>query len=70
MNISLPSNVKELLEELQKYLKSDLLQTGRRIIDAYLSDATTEEYNELIPMSYQYRFNDMDSYEQSADFIE
>ncbi len=55
-------------EELQKYLEPDLLQTGRRIIDACLSDATTEEYNELVPMSYQYRFNDMDSYERNGEF--
>jgi hypothetical protein len=54
-------------EELQKYLKPDLLQTGRRIIDACLSDATTEEYNDLVPMSYQYRFNNMESYEQTRE---
>ncbi len=56
-------------EELQKYLKPDLLQTGRRIIDACLSDATTEEYNELVPMNYHYRFNNIDSYEQNSEFI-
>lgn len=54
-------------EELQKYLQPGLLQTGRRIIDACLSDATTEEYNDLVPMSYQYRFNNMESYEQSKE---
>jgi hypothetical protein len=57
-------------EELQKYLVEDLLQTGKRIIDACLSDATTEEYNELVPMHYKYRFNNLESYEQSTDFIE
>ncbi|MGW8315961.1 MAG: DUF4914 family protein [Bacteroidales bacterium] len=51
-------------EELQKYLVPDLLLTGRKIIDACLSDATTEEYNDLVPMSYQYHFNDMESYER------
>lgn len=56
-------------EELQKYLVPDLLQTGRKIIDACLSDATTEEYNELVPMSYQYRFNNMESYEQGREFL-
>lgn len=56
-------------EELQNYLTPELLQTGRRIIDACLSDATTEEYNELVPMSYQYSFNNMESYEQSQHFI-
>jgi len=55
-------------EELQKYLEPDMLQTGRRIIDACLSDATTEEYNEIVPMSYQYRFNNMESYEQNTGF--
>lgn len=56
-------------EELQKFLEPDLLQTGRRIIDACLSDATTEEYNEIVPMSYQYRFTNMESYEQNTGFI-
>jgi len=57
-------------EELQKFLVPDLLQTGKRIIDACLSDATTEEYNELVPMSYQYSFNNLESYEQNTDFME
>jgi hypothetical protein len=57
-------------EELQKFLDPELLQTGRRIIDACLSDATTDEYNELVPMSYQYRFNNIESYEQNSEFIE
>lgn len=53
-------------EELQKYLKDDLLQTGRRIIDACLSNATVEEYNQIIPMSfeYEYSFNKIEDYEQ------
>jgi hypothetical protein len=55
-------------EELQNYLTPDLLQTGKRIIDACLSDATVEEYNELVPMSYQYSFTNMESYEQNQDF--
>jgi len=55
-------------EELQKYLVPDLLQTGRKIIDACLSDATTEEYNELVPMSYQYHFNNMESYERNSEY--
>jgi len=57
-------------DELQKYLTPELLQTGRRIIDACLSDATAEEYNELIPMSYQYSFNNMESYEQNTEFMD
>jgi hypothetical protein len=52
-------------EELQKYLKKDLLTTGKRIIDACLSNASVEEYNEIVPMSYRYSFNNMDDYEQS-----
>jgi len=56
-------------KELQQYLKDDLLQTGKRIIDACLSNATIEEYNEIIPMSYQYEysFNKIEDYEQSGD---
>ncbi len=52
--------------ELQKYLKEDLLHTGKRIIDACLSGASIEDYNEIIPMSYQYEysFNKIEDYEQ------
>jgi hypothetical protein len=55
-------------EELQKYLKEDLLQTGKRIIDACLSNATTEEYNQIIPMSFQYgyTFNKIEDFEQNS----
>jgi hypothetical protein len=51
--------------ELQKYLKDDLLHTGKKIIDACLSNATIEEYNEIIPMSYnyEYTFDRIDYYE-------
>lgn len=54
--------------ELQKYLKEDLLQTGKRIIDACLSNGSIEEYNDIIPMSYQYEysFNKIEDYEQSS----
>jgi ethanolamine ammonia-lyase large subunit len=55
-------------QELQSYLTPELLQTGKRIIDACLSDATTEEYNALVPMSYQYSFTNMESYEQRQEF--
>lgn len=52
--------------ELQKYLKEDLLHTGKRIIDACLSGASIEDYNEIIPMSFQYEysFNKIEDYEQ------
>jgi len=51
--------------ELQKYLKDDLLHTGKKIIDACLSNATIEEYNNIIPMSYgyEYTFDRIDYYE-------
>jgi hypothetical protein len=54
--------------ELQKFLKGELLHTGKRIIDACLSNASIEEYNEIIPMSYEYEysFNRIEDYEQSS----
>ncbi len=54
-------------EELPKYLDSDLLKTGKRIIEACLSNASIEDYNSIIPMSftYDYSFNNIDDYEQS-----
>ncbi|HBH47892.1 MAG TPA: DUF4914 domain-containing protein [Bacteroidales bacterium] len=52
-------------EELQKYLQDDLLHTGKRIIDACLSNASVEEYNQIIPMSFQYgySFNKIEDFE-------
>ena len=57
--------------ELQKYLNEDLLQTGKRIIDACLSNASIQEYNEIVPMIYQYdySFHNIEDYEQSGAFI-
>lgn len=52
-------------EELQKYLKQDLLLTGKKIIDACLSNASIDDYNLIVPNSYNYSFNNMDDYEQS-----
>ncbi len=52
-------------EELQQYLKPGLLQTGKKIIDACLSDANVEEYNEIVPMRYGYSFDNIETYEQS-----
>ena len=57
-------------KELQKFWKEDLYKTGKRIIDACLSNATTEEYNEIVPMSYQYSFNQIEDYEQSSFYQE
>jgi len=53
-------------EELQKFLQDDLLHTGKRIIDACLSNASIDEYNQIVPMSYQYTFNNIEDYEQSS----
>lgn len=63
----------ELLEnffrtELQKYQKPDLLQTGKRIIDACLSGASIDEYNEIVPNSYSYSFSNLEDYEQTNSY--
>jgi hypothetical protein len=52
-------------EELQKYLQDDLLPTGKRIIDACLSNASVDEYNDIVPMTYQYSFNQLEDYERA-----
>lgn len=52
-------------EELQKYLQDDLLLTGKKIIDACLSGATIDDYNTIVPNSYNYSFHNMDDYEES-----
>ena len=54
-------------KELIKYLTPDLSLTGRRIIEACMSGATVEEYNSIIPMSYQYSFLTIQDYEQGID---
>lgn len=53
-------------KELPKYLDKDLLQTGKKIIDACLSNASVEEYNEIVPMSFQYEyaFNTLEDFEE------
>ncbi|WP_347840350.1 DUF4914 family protein [uncultured Draconibacterium sp.] len=53
-------------KELKKYLHKDLFQTGRKIIDACLSNASIEEYNEIIPMDYEYSFNNIEDYEKNS----
>jgi len=50
-------------QELQKYLNGNLLQTGKRIIDACLSGASIDDYNAIVPNSYSYAFSNMDDYE-------
>ncbi len=44
-------------KELKQYLQPELLETGRRIIEACLNDATIEEYNKIVPMSYEYDYS-------------
>ncbi len=56
--------------ELQKFRNEDLYKTGKRIIDACLSNATIEEYNQIVPMSYQYSFNQIEDYEESNIYQE
>lgn len=56
-------------EELQKYLQADLLNTGKRIIDACLSNASLDEYNEIVPMTYRYSFNNLEDYEQGSELV-
>jgi hypothetical protein len=52
--------------ELKKFMNKDLFHTGRKIIDACLSNASIEEYNQIIPMDYEYSFNNIEDYEQSS----
>lgn len=55
-------------KELKKYWHDDLFQTGKRLIDACLSGASLEDYNEILPMQYQYSFYNLEDYEQSSDY--
>jgi hypothetical protein len=50
-------------EQLPQYLESDLLATGKRIIELCLEKADIEAYNEVIPMKYGYTFNNVEDYE-------
>jgi hypothetical protein len=43
-------------KELPQYLTPELLPLGRKIIEACLSGASVEQYNELLPMEYKYAF--------------
>jgi hypothetical protein len=57
-------------KELQKYLTPELSVAGRRIIEACLSGATVEDYNSIIPMSYQYSFLTIKDFEHNGDVNE
>lgn len=54
-------------KELQKFITPELSVIGKRIIDACMSGATVEDYNLIMPMSYQYSFLTIKDYEQSSD---
>lgn len=43
-------------KELEQFLTPELNPLGRKIIEACFANATVEEYNEIIPMNYQYSF--------------
>lgn len=43
--------------ELPKFLQDDLLGTGKKIIEACLSNASIEEYNSIVPMSFEYDYS-------------
>jgi len=43
-------------QELPQYLEEDLHPTGRKIIEACLEDAAVEDYNEIVPMSFEYEY--------------
>ncbi len=44
-------------KELTKYLKPELSDTGKKIIEACLSGAKMDDYIDIIPMDYQYSFH-------------
>lgn len=43
-------------KELEQFLTPELNPLGRKIIEACLANASVEDYNEIIPMNYQYSF--------------
>ncbi|WP_068475411.1 DUF4914 family protein [Saccharicrinis aurantiacus] len=51
-------------KELKQYLQPGLMETGRKIIEACLNDATIEEYNQIVPMSFEYDY----SFKKVEDF--
>jgi len=52
--------------ELEKYLQDGLFATGRKIIEACLNDASLEDYDAILPMGYEYNFNNLEDYEQNS----
>lgn len=52
-------------QELSKYLTTDIMPLGRQIIEACLSGVPAEEYNNFLPMDYQYSFGQVSGNETS-----
>jgi hypothetical protein len=44
-------------KEIKQFLSPDLSETGKAIIEACLNNASVEDYNNILPMDYQYSFN-------------
>ena len=53
-------------EQLPQYLESDLMPTGKKIIELCLAKADIEAYNGVIPMEYGYTFNNIDELESES----
>ncbi|MGC9471195.1 MAG: DUF4914 family protein [Bacteroidales bacterium] len=54
-------------KELEKYMTPELCSTGRKIIEAFRAGARVEDYNAIIPMSYQYSFLTVDDFEKGGN---
>ena len=50
-------------KELKKFLVPELSSSGKRLIEACLSGVPVEEYNNIMPMDYQYSFLTKEDYE-------
>ncbi len=53
--------------ELKKFITPELSVTGKKIIDACMSDATVTDYNNIIPMNYKYSFLTIEDLENRND---
>jgi hypothetical protein len=51
-------------KELQKFIRPELSNTGKRIIEACLAGASVDEYNAIVPMNYSYSFLTLKDFEQ------
>ena len=54
--------------QLPKFITPELSATGKKIIEACMSNASVEEYNSIIKMDYQYSFLTIDDYEQNNKY--